>query len=178
MPAFTVRLRYRREFPIQRDPSRTAFTTLRMPHGSNSGATTSSEFQSTPVACGLREGSVSDGAPAGRGHGVHWAATDSGVLDRTLERATEVEALYRPYRWTQQGGEIRVIFRDHYLSDLIGFVYSRMEAREAVQDFLGRIGKTAARCCTRRDALVPIILDGENAWETPPERTPVPRSDL
>jgi len=127
----------------------------------------SSEFQSTPVGLWPSEGSVSDEVfRLAADTGFHWAATDSGVLDRTLERASGVEALYRPYRWTQQGSEIRVIFRDHYLSDLIGFVYSRMEAREAVQDFLGRIRENCRSMLSRgRDALVPIILDGENAWE-------------
>ncbi len=127
----------------------------------------SSEFASTSVGLWPSEGSVSDevfrlAAEAG----FQWAATDSGVLDRTLERASGVEGLYRPYRWNQKDHEIRVIFRDHFLSDLIGFVYSRMEAREAAQDFLARIRENCRSMLSRgRDALVPIILDGENAWE-------------
>ncbi len=127
----------------------------------------SAEFESTSVGLWPSEGSVSDevfrlAAEAG----FQWAATDSGVLDRTLERASGVEGLYRPYRWKQQDREIRVIFRDHFLSDLIGFVYSRMEAREAAQDFLARIRENCRSILSRgRDALVPIILDGENAWE-------------
>ncbi len=126
-----------------------------------------SEFESTPAGLWPSEGSVSDevfhlAAEAG----FYWAATDSGVLDRTLERSSGVEGLYRPYRWKQQDHEIRVIFRDHFLSDLIGFVYSRMDAREAAQDFLGRIRENCRPILGRgRDALVPIILDGENAWE-------------
>jgi alpha-amylase/alpha-mannosidase (GH57 family) len=127
----------------------------------------SKEFESTPVGLWPSEGSVSNevfrlAAEAG----FRWAATDSGVLDRTLERASGVDGLYRPYRWNHDGHEIRVIFRDHFLSDLIGFVYSRMEAREAAQDFLGRIRENCRSILSRgRDALVPIILDGENAWE-------------
>ena len=35
------------------------------------------------------------------------------------------EVTYRPYLWQQQGREMRMIFRDHFLSDLIGFVYSQ-----------------------------------------------------
>jgi alpha-amylase/alpha-mannosidase (GH57 family) len=127
----------------------------------------SSEFESTSVGLWPSEGSVSDevfrlAAEAG----FQWAATDSGVLDRTLERASGVEGLYRPYHWNQRDREIRVIFRDHFLSDLIGFVYSRMEARQAAQDFLARIRENCRPILSRgRDALVPIILDGENAWE-------------
>src|SRR5260370_21014127 len=43
---------------------------------------------------------------------------------------------YQPYLWQQgqqgqqNGREIRLLFRDHYLSDLIGFEYSRMRSEE------------------------------------------------
>ena len=77
-----------------------------------------------------------------------------------------VEGLYRPYRWRQQGRQLGVIFRDHFLSDLIGFVYSKMDAAAAADDFLRRIRENCAGILAAgRDALVPIILDGENAWE-------------
>ncbi len=68
--------------------------------------------------------------------GFRWAATDSGVLGRTLGRAIGVDAIYRPYRWEQNGRQMGVIFRDHFLSDLIGFVYSGMDAAQAADDFL------------------------------------------
>ena len=61
---------------------------------------------------------------------------------------------------------MRVIFRDHFMSDLIGFVYSKMEASHAAADFLHRIRENCSGILSRgRDAMVPIILDGENAWE-------------
>jgi hypothetical protein len=98
--------------------------------------------------------------------GFEWAATDSGVLNRTLGRGVPVDGLYRPYRWQQQGKQLGVIFRDHYLSDLIGFVYSKMDAQAAAGDFLHRIRENSQGILNSgRDALVPIILDGENAWE-------------
>ena len=126
-----------------------------------------SEFESPPVGLWPSEGSVSDevfGLAAEIG--FEWAATDSGVLDRTLGRASGVEGLYRPYRWKHDGRELSVIFRDHFMSDLIGFVYSRMDAAEAANDFLGRIRENCRGILgSGRDALVPIILDGENAWE-------------
>ena len=59
-----------------------------------------------------------------------------------------------------------MIFRDHFLSDLIGFVYSKMDAAAAAEDFLHRIRENCGGILAGgRDALVPIILDGENAWE-------------
>jgi hypothetical protein len=61
---------------------------------------------------------------------------------------------------------MRMIFRDHYLSDLIGFVYSRMEPEHAANHFLDRIRENCRPLLDAgQDALVPVILDGENAWE-------------
>ena len=60
--------------------------------------------------------------------GFAWAATDSGVLGPHAGPAAGVSELYRPYLWKQGGRSMHVIFRDHFLSDLIGFVYSRMDA--------------------------------------------------
>jgi alpha-amylase/alpha-mannosidase (GH57 family) len=119
--------------------------------------------------CGLwpSEGSVSDQVfSIAAEAGFTWAASDSGVLDRTIGHSSSVPELYRPYLWQQGSRSLRVIFRDHYLSDLIGFVYARMSAAEAAGDFVSRIrGNCQSILDSGRDALVPIILDGENAWE-------------
>jgi alpha-amylase/alpha-mannosidase (GH57 family) len=124
-------------------------------------------FGSPPVGLWPSEGSVSDEAfTIAAELGFEWAATDSGVLNRTLGHAVPVEGLYRPYQWRQGGQAMGVIFRDHFMSDLIGFVYSKMDAAAAAEDFLRRIRDNCAGIVDAgQDALVPIILDGENAWE-------------
>ena len=115
-----------------------------------------------PVGLWPSEGSVSDDALALAAHaGFTWAASDNGVLARTLNRDAGVDVTYRAYRWQQNGHEMRMIFRDRYLSDLIGFEYSRMNAHDAAGHFLDRIRQNTGG----RECLVPIILDGENAWE-------------
>ncbi|MGH9557924.1 MAG: glycoside hydrolase family 57 protein [Bryobacteraceae bacterium] len=115
-----------------------------------------------PAGLWPSEGSVSDEALAiAADCGFEWAASDNGVLARTLDRPAGVEETYRAYIWRQHGREIRLVFRDHYLSDLIGFQYQHMSAADAAGHFLARIRENAGG----RDALVPIILDGENAWE-------------
>ncbi|MGH9659670.1 MAG: glycoside hydrolase family 57 protein [Bryobacteraceae bacterium] len=127
----------------------------------------SSELGYSPAGLWPSEGSVSDEALAlAADAGFRWSATDSGVLDRTLGRAAGIEGLYRPYRWERDGRAMHMIFRDHFLSDLIGFVYSKMDAAEAAANFLHRVRENSrAILDAGRDALVPIILDGENAWE-------------
>jgi alpha-amylase/alpha-mannosidase (GH57 family) len=124
-------------------------------------------FGKPPAGLWPSEGSVSDEAFAIAAElGFQWAASDSGVLNRTLGRGVPVDGLYRPYEWRQAGRHLGVLFRDHYLSDLIGFVYSKMDAHAAAGDFLQRIRENCSGILgSGRDALVPIILDGENAWE-------------
>lgn len=109
------------------------------------------------------EGSVSDEVLSiAADAGFRWIGSDNGILARTLQRSATPEVSYRPYIWSQGGRKIHCIFRDHYLSDLIGFVYAKMGAGEAAEHFLHHIRMNAANC---GDALIPVILDGENAWE-------------
>ncbi len=126
-----------------------------------------SHFGTAPKGLWPSEGSVSDEVfQIAAELGFEWAATDSGVLNRTLSHNVDVGGLYRPYKWQQNGRALSVLFRDHFLSDLIGFVYSKMDATAAAADFLRRIRENCAGIlASGRDALVPIILDGENAWE-------------
>jgi alpha-amylase/alpha-mannosidase (GH57 family) len=124
-------------------------------------------FGGAPAGLWPSEGSVSDEALGiAAESGFSWAATDNGVLSRTLGHTAGIEETYRPYVWRHGGREIAMVFRDHYLSDLIGFVYSRIGWAEAARDFLDRIRENCRGIlASGRDALVPIILDGENAWE-------------
>jgi alpha-amylase/alpha-mannosidase (GH57 family) len=121
----------------------------------------------TPVGLWPSEGSVSNEALGFAAEaGFQWIASDNGVLARTLGREASPSVTYRPYRWSRDGCEIGAIFRDHYLSDLIGFAYSRMDAAEAAVHFLKQIRENSqAEISQGGDVLVPIILDGENAWE-------------
>lgn len=120
-----------------------------------------------PLGLWPSEGSVSNEALSIAAElGYQWSATDNGVLARTLGRGADAATTYRPYEWKNNGHSMKMIFRDHYLSDLVGFVYSRMSADHAAGDFIQRIRDNCAPIINSgRDVLVPIILDGENAWE-------------
>jgi hypothetical protein len=102
--------------------------------------------------------------------GVSWTASDEEVLSRSLPRplqrddrflAMDPAAHYSPYSFA--GLPLRLFFRDHLLSDLIGFYYQKFPAREAAVDLHGRIKAIAAS--GPAGMTIPIILDGENAWE-------------
>lgn len=125
------------------------------------------EFGKAPVGLWPSEGSVSDEALALAAEaGFQWAASDNGVLGRTIDRDPGPEVNYRSYLWQQNGREMRMIFRDHFLSDQVGFVYYHMSAEEGAAHFLARIRENVRPMLdSGEDVLVPIILDGENAWE-------------
>ncbi len=115
-----------------------------------------------PAGLWPSEGSVSDEALALAAEcGFRWAGTDNGVLARTLNRDAGVEVTFQAYRWRKDGRELGLLFRDHFLSDLIGFQYASWNPADAAANFLWRVRENSKG----RDALVPIILDGENAWE-------------
>ena len=89
--------------------------------------------------------------------GIEWIATDEEILFKSTG-GDDRERLYRPYGF----GGLKILFRDHPLSDLIGFTYRFKEAGIAAADFVSRLEGIAKRA---DDAVVPVILDGENAWE-------------
>jgi alpha-amylase/alpha-mannosidase (GH57 family) len=128
------------------------------------------------------EGSVSEETLAiAHSLGVNWMATDEGVLARTLGvsfardgagklPAAQAQQLYTVHRYEAADAEMHLIFRDHTISDLIGFVYSSMRPEDAANHLMQNIRQAAQPVLAQgRDAVVSIILDGENAWEYFPQ---------
>jgi alpha-amylase/alpha-mannosidase (GH57 family) len=135
-------------------------------------------FGRPPLGMWPSEGSVSNlVVPIAAAEGLRWLATDEDVLARTLGEALprdhdglplKADLLYRPYEVQTGGARARAIFRDHGLSDRIGFVYQSWEPDHAADDFLWRIRESARRFSERAPGetpLIAVILDGENAWE-------------
>jgi alpha-amylase/alpha-mannosidase (GH57 family) len=107
---------------------------------------------------------------------VKWIATDEEILCASVGEVVnrnvsgEVqnpELLYRPYWAEHEGSRCAVLFRDHYLSDLIGFQYGGWQAEGAAEDLVQRLEQIARAHANAEDPLlVSIILDGENCWES------------
>jgi len=122
--------------------------------------------------------------------GIKWIATDEEVLARSLAAAThgsrnfplknnqtngngKKDYLYRPYRVELHSAKdkkpaINIFFRDHALSDAIGFVYSSWDARQAADDFMDRLEPIKSLASYENGGEIPlvnVILDGENCWE-------------
>jgi alpha-amylase/alpha-mannosidase (GH57 family) len=91
-------------------------------------------FGTPPAGVWPSEGSVSDATVKVLADaGLSWMATDEDILglsrNVTFQRDSNgvvghAEALYRPYLAGGEGHTIACGFRDHTLSDLIGFTYS------------------------------------------------------
>jgi alpha-amylase/alpha-mannosidase (GH57 family) len=135
-------------------------------------------FGVRPTGLWPSEGSVSDAmVPLVARAGLKWMATDEEILCRTLGRGfprdgggnvENPEVLYRPYRVGAPGASVACGFRDHALSDLIGFTYASWSADFAADDFVRRLVEGGRRFSARtggEDATIFVILDGENAWE-------------
>jgi len=135
-------------------------------------------FGARPAGVWPSEGSVSEETLAiAHRLGVQWMATDEGVLGRSLGmffsrdgqgrlNSDMAHRLYTIYRYEKADTRMNLIFRDHTLSDLIGFVYSGMPPQDAANNLIQKIKESAQPIISHgQDAVVPIILDGENAWE-------------
>ncbi|GFE62223.1 glycoside hydrolase family 57 protein [Geobacter sp. AOG2] len=124
-------------------------------------------FGFTPTGMWPSEGSVSNETlEIIAESGIGWIATDEDILVKSLEGGLgdHKERLYRPWRFVCRQGEIGAFFRDHQLSDLVGFTYSQWDASRAVADFCGRLHAIKGRS-GGEGKVIPICLDGENAWE-------------
>ena len=110
--------------------------------------------------------------------GVKWIATDEVVLSNSLSACgmqnlrENRSQLYSPHFVEANGKKLTVFFRDHALSDAIGFVYAPWDVDDAVSDFIARLRGIRDVAGGRNDtqidripAIVSVILDGENAWQ-------------
>ncbi len=111
------------------------------------------------------EGAVSEAAIAMLGsRGVQWAATDEEILRRSLGGSMTQAERFSPH--VKHG--VSLFFRDHFLSDQVGFSYSRWSQEQAVAHFMTEL-RHRALAAPNDDGLVLVALDGENAWEFYPD---------
>lgn len=133
-------------------------------------------FGTRPKGMWPPEGSVSDQAlELYIANNVAWLATDEDILFESLRWGTrrndqgyiiDPEVLYKPYSYEKRGRDVKIVFRDQKLSDLISFHYQRADAKDAARDCVNRLRTIRASIGKKITApLVTIAMDGENAWE-------------
>ncbi len=132
-------------------------------------------FGESPKGMWPAEGSVCQSMiPYLAQEGIRWMATDEGILHRStqgfISRDSEgnvqnPDRMYRPYQVSEGTHQLSIVFRDHVLSDRIGFHYQRSDPAQAADDFLRHLLDIEHQVGGAEPALVTIILDGENCWE-------------
>jgi alpha-amylase/alpha-mannosidase (GH57 family) len=120
-------------------------------------------FGKNPSGFWPAEGSVSfDTAKLFIDNDLKWFCTDEEILFKTIKNRDKSN-IYKNYKLTTAEGSIDVRFRDHYLSDAIGFEYSNTDPKTAVNNFIKHLKDIYNS--NKHSPLVNVILDGENAWE-------------
>jgi alpha-amylase/alpha-mannosidase (GH57 family) len=136
-------------------------------------------FGQRPSGMWPSEGSVSQAIiPMLAEHGIEWIGTDEEILECSTHgqvgrdsrgHVRQPELLYRAWKVREDGRELGAIFRDHALSDQIGFHYQRSAGALAAADLIGKVKAIGDACRHNPSTLVPVILDGENCWEYYPD---------
>jgi len=132
-------------------------------------------FGAPPRGMWPAEGSVCQAMiPMVAEHGIRWIATDEEILSASTHgfvsrdergHVRNPDQMYRPYKCVEAGAELCIVFRDHGLSDRIGFHYQRTDPAAAAEDFVHHLQEIGKAVTGPQPALVNVILDGENCWE-------------
>lgn len=134
-------------------------------------------FGRPPAGMWPSEGAVSQGVVdlLAQFPEIRWMATDEAILSASLHTGidrngwgylSDPRFLYQPY-WVRSGDHrAAVIFRDHYLSDRVGFTYHGWSGSQGAEDLMFRLASIREMVKDDQEPyLVSIILDGENCWE-------------
>jgi len=131
-------------------------------------------FDYRPVGCWPSEGALSEPTLfALQQKGFLWTASGDSVLRNSIKHPDNRDAithlldndnyLYQHYHFSSV--PVHCFFRDDSISDAIGFQYAEWNAEEAVNDLIKRLEKIRHGASESDDIIIPVIMDGENAWE-------------
>lgn len=127
-------------------------------------------FGFEPQGCWPSEGSISEGMiELASEVGIKWLASGETVLRNSLNKSNmdTDNCIHESYLYRENS--VSCFFRDDGLSDMIGFKYSTWHADDAVANFINHLESIAENCADKPDAIISVILDGENAWEYYPQ---------
>jgi hypothetical protein len=104
--------------------------------------------------------------------GIRYFCSDEDNLFRSLANAGEETGappdhleLFQGWRVLHGGATAQAVFREKPLSDFIGFMAAKNSAADAANHLLTHLRNIALALPGNR-GIIPLILDGENAWET------------
>ncbi len=130
-------------------------------------------FGKAPRGLWPSEGSIApELVPLMEASGIRYFCSDEENLFRSLngdpafqkEHADRL-ALFQGWRVEHEGAAVSAIFREKPLSDFIGFMAAKNRPEDATGHLLYHM-RNISKALPKNKGVIPLILDGENAWET------------
>ena len=104
--------------------------------------------------------------------GIEYFCSDEENLFNSLRRDPAYQGrvvdhleLFQGWRVVHDGAAVNALFREKPLSDFIGFMAAKNDPRAAATHLLFHL-RHIAELVPKETGVIPLILDGENAWET------------
>ena len=107
---------------------------------------------------------------------IDWTISDEGILADTLNyefvrdfrgNLEEPYKLLKSYNYKTKNADIKLIFRDSVIPNLINFEYPNHDSVNAANDLYDRIKVAQSKLLSSPDEnhILTIAMDGENCWE-------------
>lgn len=108
--------------------------------------------------------------------GVQWTISDEGILTNSINfdfvrdfkgYLEDPYYLMKSYKYKTENSDIKMIFRDSVIPNLISFEYANHEPKIAATDLYDRIKVIQNKLQSSPDSnhILTIAMDGENCWE-------------
>lgn len=108
--------------------------------------------------------------------GVKWTISDEGILTNSINfdfvrdfkgYLEDPYFLMKSYKYKTEDSDIKMVFRDSVIPNLIGFEYANHDPKIAAADLYDRIKVIQNKLQSSPDSkhLLTIAMDGENCWE-------------
>ena len=108
--------------------------------------------------------------------GAQWTITDEGILTSSINfefvrdfkgHLEDPYFLTKSYKYKTKNSDIKVIFRDSVIPNLISFEYANHDPKVAANDLYDRIKvmQNKLQSSPDKNHLLTIAMDGENCWE-------------
>lgn len=130
-------------------------------------------FGKAPRGLWPSEGSIApELIPLMQRSGIEYFCSDEENLFNTLKRDPAFQGrtvdhleLFQGWRVAYDGASVNALFREKPLSDFIGFMAAKNDPQAAATHLLFHL-RHIAELVPKETGVIPLILDGENAWET------------
>jgi alpha-amylase/alpha-mannosidase (GH57 family) len=130
-------------------------------------------FGKAPRGLWPSEGSIApELIPLMQRSGIEYFCSDEENLFNSLKRDPAYQGrvvdhleLFQGWRVAHDGAVVNAVFREKPLSDFIGFMAAKNDPQAAATHLLFHL-RHIAELVPKETGVIPLILDGENAWET------------